>query len=108
MSLLEKPEEEKPGLEMSLLEKSEEMFLLEKPEEMFLLEKPEEVSLLEKPEEEVSLLEKHSADRVKDIPVSTPSQPIPDVSPTEWEVSSLEQVAGDRERSVLEHTQHKS
>lgn len=87
--MLEKPEEEKPGLEMSLLEKPAEMFLLEKAEE-------------------VSLLEKHPANRVKDIPVSTPSQSIPDVGPTEWEVNTLGQVAGDRERPVLEHIQHMS
>ena len=74
---------------------------------VYVLEHAEELSLLEKPEV-VSLLEKHPANRAKDIPVSTPSQPIPDVGPTEWEVNNLGQVAGDRERPVLEHIQHKS
>ena len=78
-----------PGLEMSLLEKPEEMFLREKPEK-------------------VSLLEKHPANRMKDIPVSAPSQSIPDMGPTEWEVNTLGQVTGERKRPVLEHTQHKS
>lgn len=77
VSLLEKPGEEKPQLEMPGLK----MSLLEKLEE--------EVSLLEKPEEEVSLPEKHSANRVKGIPVSIPSQSIPAVGSTEWEVNTL-------------------
>lgn len=84
-----------PGLEMPGLGKpEEEVPLLERPEEVSLLERPEEVSLLERPEEvpllemsllgkpgEVSLLEKNSENRMKDIPVPAPSQPLPAVGP---------------------------